>query len=86
VPLCERSAVAPALQIVPASPSHGVYVESEKLGDPATGAELKIMQELLRHSTIRVTLDTYTQAVTTAKRDAREAVVALLFPEKTQET
>src|SRR5262249_50093805 len=29
----------------------------------STGAELKIMQELLRHSTIRVTLDTYTQAV-----------------------
>src|SRR5215469_4866783 len=40
------------------------------------------MQELLRHSTIRVTLDTYTQAVTTEKRNAQEAVVALLFPEK----
>ena len=52
----------------------------------STGAELKIMQELLRHSTIRVTLDTYTQAVTTEKRNAQEAVVALLFPEKTQET
>ena len=49
----------------------------------STGAELKIMQELLRHSTIRVTLDTYTQAVTTEKRNAQEAVVALLFPEKT---
>jgi integrase len=44
------------------------------------------MQKLLRHSTIRVTLDTYTQAVTTEKRNAQEAVVALLFPEKTQET
>jgi len=52
----------------------------------STGAELKIMQELLRHSTIRVTLDTYTQAVTTEKRNAQEAVVALLFPEKRQET
>jgi integrase len=52
----------------------------------STGAELKIMQELLRHSTIRVTLDTYTQAVTTEKRNAQEAVVALLFPKKTQET
>jgi integrase len=51
------------------------------------GAELKFMQELLRHSTIRVTLDTYTQqAVTTEKRNAQEAVVALLFREKTQET
>jgi hypothetical protein len=44
------------------------------------------MQELLRHSTIRVTLDTYTQAVTTAKRTAQDTVVALLFPEKMQET
>ena len=50
----------------------------------STGAELKIMQELLRHSTIRVTLDTYTQAVTTEKRSAQRAVVALLFPQKTQ--
>jgi site-specific recombinase XerD len=49
----------------------------------STGAELKIMQELLRHSTIGVTLDTYTQAVTTEKRTAQEAVVALLFPQKT---
>ncbi len=50
------------------------------------GAELKIMRELLRHSTIRVTLGTYTQAVTAEKRTAQEAVVALLFPEKTLET
>lgn len=51
----------------------------------STGAELKTMQELLRHSTIRVTLDTYTQAVTTEKRTAQQAVVALLFPQKTSE-
>ena len=43
----------------------------------ATGAELKVMQELMRHSTIRVTLDTYTQAVTTKKRSAQTAVVRL---------
>jgi integrase len=52
----------------------------------STGAELKIMQELLRHSTIRVTLDTYTKAVTTEKRSAQEPVVALLFPQKTPES
>jgi integrase len=51
----------------------------------STGAELKIMQELLRHSTIRVTLDTYTQAVTTEKRNAQQAVVALLFPQKRED-
>jgi site-specific recombinase XerD len=51
----------------------------------STGAELEIMQELLRHSTIRATLDTYTQAVTTEGRSAQEAVVARLCPRKTPE-
>jgi hypothetical protein len=31
------------------------------------GTELKGMQELLRHSTLRSTLDVYTQAITPAK-------------------
>lgn len=42
------------------------------------GADLKVMQELLRHASVRVTLDTYTQAVTSAKRAAQSAVLALL--------
>jgi hypothetical protein len=41
---------------------------------------------MARISTIRVTLDTYRQAVTTEKRNAQEAVVSLLFPEKAQQT
>ena len=48
----------------------------------ATGAELKVMQELMRHSTVRVTLDTYTQAVTSKKRAAQTAVVSLLVRNK----
>jgi integrase len=48
----------------------------------STGAELKIMQELLRHSTIRVTLDTYTQAVSTEKRTAQEGRRALVPTKK----
>jgi len=48
----------------------------------ATGAELKVMQELMRHSTIRVTLDTYTQAVTTEKRAAQTAVLSLFVTNK----
>jgi integrase len=40
------------------------------------GANLKVSQELLRHSSIRVTMDHYTQAVTPTKR----AVFSLLFP------
>jgi hypothetical protein len=37
------------------------------------------MQELLRHSTIRSTLDVYTQAVTAAKQNAQDAVMSLVF-------
>jgi hypothetical protein len=40
------------------------------------------MQELMRRSTIRVTLDTYTQAVTTEKRAAQNAVVSVLVAKK----
>jgi len=35
---------------------------------------------LLRHASTRVTLDTYTQAVTPAKRAAQTAVVTQFFP------
>jgi integrase len=45
----------------------------------ANGADIKVMQELLRHASTRVTLDTYTQAVTPAKRAAQTAVVAQFF-------
>lgn len=41
------------------------------------GADVKVMQELLRHASSRVTMDTYTQAVTSAKRLAQTAVVCL---------
>jgi hypothetical protein len=37
------------------------------------------MQELLRHSTLRSTLDVYTQAITPAKHAAQAAVLSLLF-------
>jgi len=43
----------------------------------AVGADIKVMQELLRHASSRVTMDTYTQAVTAAKREAQSAVVGL---------
>jgi integrase len=45
----------------------------------SVGTEFKVMQELLRHSTIRSTLDVYTQAVTSAKQNAQDAVLALVF-------
>ena len=47
--------------------------------DPPVGTELKVMQELLRHSSFRSTLDVYTQAVTPAKHAAQAAVMSLVF-------
>ena len=38
------------------------------------------MQELMRHSSLRSTIDIYTQAVTPAKRAAQAAVLSLVFP------
>ena len=46
----------------------------------SVGTEFKVMQELMRHSSLRSTIDIYTQAVTPAKRDAQAAVLSLLFP------
>jgi len=43
------------------------------------GTEFKLMQELLRHSSLRSPLDIYTQAITPAKRAAQRAVLSLVF-------
>jgi integrase len=43
------------------------------------GTDIKVQQDLLRHSSARLTLDTYTQSVTPAKRQAQDAVVRLLL-------
>jgi integrase len=45
----------------------------------SVGTEFKVMQELLRHSSFRSTLDVYTQAVTPAKHAAQAAVMSLVF-------
>src|ERR1700687_1955694 len=45
----------------------------------SVGTEFKVMQELFRHSTLRSTLDVYTQAITPAKRAAQAAVLSLVF-------
>lgn len=45
----------------------------------SVGTEFKVMQELLRHSSLRSTLDIYTQAITPAKHVAQAAVLSLVF-------
>jgi len=43
----------------------------------------EVVQESLRHANSRITLDTYTQALTTAKREAQTKVVKMILPERT---
>jgi integrase len=45
----------------------------------SVGTEFKVMQELLRHSSLRSTLDIYTQAISPAKHEAQAAVLSLVF-------
>ncbi len=52
----------------------------------SVGTEFKVMQELLRHSTLRSTLDVYTQAITPAKHAAQAAVLSLVFSCETNGT
>jgi len=42
------------------------------------------MQELLRHSSLRSTLDVYTQAISPAKHAAQASVLALVFASETK--
>ncbi|MGE5055994.1 MAG: tyrosine-type recombinase/integrase, partial [Acidobacteriota bacterium] len=46
----------------------------------ANGEDVKVVQESLRHANSRITLDTYTQAVTPAKRQAQAKVVKMIRP------
>jgi integrase len=45
------------------------------------------MQELMRHANFQTTMNVYTRAITTAKRDAQSRVVDVLMnrPEATKE-
>jgi len=47
----------------------------------ANGEDVKVVQELLRHASIKITLDIYTQTMTPAKRQAQSRVVAMIRPE-----
>ncbi len=44
----------------------------------ANGEDVKVVQELLRHATVKMTLEVYAQAVTPAKREAQSKVAGLL--------
>ena len=46
----------------------------------ANGENVKVVQELMRHASSRVTLEVYSQARNAAKRQAQERVVQMIFP------
>lgn len=48
----------------------------------ANGEDPKVVQELLRHSSIKITMDIYTQAVTATKRRAQSRVMELIVPRR----
>ena len=50
----------------------------------ASGADIKVVQELLRHASCRVTLDTYTQAVTEQKRAAQNRIANMVRSREVQ--
>jgi integrase len=52
-------------------------------GDIRVETEFKVMQELLRHSSLRSTLDVYTQAISPAKHAAQAAVLARVIASET---
>lgn len=49
------------------------------------GEDPKVVQELLRHSSIKVTMDIYTQAVTGTKRKAQSRVIEMIAPKRRAE-
>ena len=46
----------------------------------ANGEDVKVVQELLRHASAKITLDTYSQALSPQKRAAQSKVVSMLRP------
>ena len=50
----------------------------------ANGENVKVVQELMRHANSRTTLEVYTQARFTAKREAQQRLVELIVPEDTR--
>jgi integrase len=51
----------------------------------SVGTEFKVMQELLRHFSLRSTLDIYTQTITPAKHAPQAAVLSLVFSPEASE-
>jgi hypothetical protein len=51
----------------------------------ANGENIKVVQELIRHGSARITVDTYSQARSPAKRAAQQRLVQMILPEDRSE-
>ena len=49
----------------------------------ANGEDVKVVQELMRHANSKITLDTYAQALSPAKRQAQIKLAELILPRRT---
>jgi site-specific recombinase XerD len=52
----------------------------------ANGENVKVVQELMRHSNCRCTLEIYSQARLQAKRDAQHRVIEMIVPQGREAT
>jgi len=79
-----RAHLQPALRAAGISGKVGWHTLRHTFGTlmKANGEDIKTIQELLRHANYRVTADVYTQAMTTAKREAQAKVVRMILPGK----
>ena len=51
----------------------------------ASGADVKTTQELMRHSTVKMTMDTYAKGVSERKKDANDKVVLMMLSGQKEE-
>ena len=52
----------------------------------ANGENIKVVQELMRHGSARITVDIYSQARNPEKRAAQQRLVQMILPEDRSET
>ena len=51
----------------------------------ANGENVKVVQELMRHGSARITVDIYSQATSPAKRAAQQRLMQMIIPEERSE-
>jgi len=50
----------------------------------SSGADVKVVQDSLRHANARITMEMYTQALTQDKRTAQTKVVQMMLPKSNE--